>query len=266
MSPDLPPLDEAVELAQGVAGVFSHLTGGTYGEPARSECEAGETLVAEGLGNPVAFAHVVIDWYAGATGDLLHGAGEMSHDHYNLVFSSAALARSACEYAGIGWWLAEPGVPVQIRVARTAWLVDKSFREAKALPVPDEFQDFEARNTILLTWARKNTSAKEKLPGPTARFEAMNPYHGKANYAYYSMLAHGNLITTGNLINGQLTDRTQQIPDFWWRIVLACAQALNLATRISDLRDRKPNELVRMYGLQRQYSALMDEYAASGGA
>ncbi len=259
----LPPLDEAVRFAQDVAGVFNQLTGGPYGEPAASECEAGESLAEAGLGNPVAFAHIAIDWYAGATGDLLHGAGEMSREHYNLVFSSAALARSACEYAGIGWWLAEPGVSINTRIARTAWLVGKSLREARTLLLPEEFRAFESDNAKLLQWAEANTSTREKLPSPAARFQAMNPEHGKANYAYYSMLAHGDLSTTGRLVQRQLADRSQHLQDFWWRIVLACAQALNFATRISDLRDRNPDELFRVYALQQNYSRLMDRYAAS---
>jgi hypothetical protein len=34
----------------------------------------------EGFGNPVAFAHTIIDWYALSTGDLLHGAAEVSRE------------------------------------------------------------------------------------------------------------------------------------------------------------------------------------------
>ena len=119
-------------------------------------------------------------------------------------------------------------------------------------------------NASLLAWAQKNISKREKLPTSTARFQAMNPEHGKANYAYYSMLAHGDLIMTGKLVHG-LADSNQRLPELWWRIVLACAQALNFATRISDLRNRKPDDLVRVYGLHKRYSALLDEYAASAG-
>ncbi|MDQ3887253.1 MAG: hypothetical protein M3308_09690 [Actinomycetota bacterium] len=264
MSQILPPLNEAVDLAQGVAGVFWQLTGDPYGEPARSECEVGQALTEEGLGNPAAFAHMIIDWYAGATGDLLHGAGEMTREQYNLIFSSAALARSACEYAGIGCWLAEPTVSLRIRIARTAWLIDKSFRDAKVLLPPQGLRGFMEDNAPLLAWAQKNISKREKLPTSTARFQEMNPEHGKANYAYYSMLAHGDLIMTGKLVHG-LADSNQQLPELWWRIVLACAQALNFATRISDLRNRRPDDLVHVYGLHQRYSALLDEYAANAG-
>jgi hypothetical protein len=108
----LPSLDDAVALAKDVARALSQMTGDPYGEPALSELRAGEEKSEEGLGNPVAFAHTVIDWYAQATGDFLYGTAEVSRESYNLALSSAAVARSACEYAGIGWWLAEPGISI----------------------------------------------------------------------------------------------------------------------------------------------------------
>src|SRR5215211_1436228 len=119
----LPSLDDGVAFAKGVARVLSQMTGDPYGEPALSELEAGEEKSEQGLGNPVAFAHTVIDWYTQATGDFLYGTGEVSRESYNLALSSAAVARSACEYAGIGWWLAEPGILIESRIARTARLV-----------------------------------------------------------------------------------------------------------------------------------------------
>jgi hypothetical protein len=66
--------------------VIREFTGGNYGEPARGELIAGEDLAEEGLGNPVAFAHTVIDWYAVSTGDLLYGTAEVSRPDYNLAF------------------------------------------------------------------------------------------------------------------------------------------------------------------------------------
>jgi hypothetical protein len=74
----LPSLDDGVAFAKGVARVLSEITGDPYGEPALSELEAGKEKTEQGLGNPVAFAHTVIDWYAQATGDFLYGTGEVS--------------------------------------------------------------------------------------------------------------------------------------------------------------------------------------------
>ena len=69
----LPSLDDGVAFAKGVARVLSEITGDPYGEPALSELEAGKEKTEQELGNPVAFAHTVIDWYAQATGDFLYG-------------------------------------------------------------------------------------------------------------------------------------------------------------------------------------------------
>ena len=40
----LPPLDEAIAFARGVAAVLSQMTGDPYGEPALSELRAGEEM------------------------------------------------------------------------------------------------------------------------------------------------------------------------------------------------------------------------------
>ena len=69
----LPSLDDGVAFAKGVARVLSQMTGEPYGEPALSELHAGKEKYEEGLGNPVAFAHTVIDWYVQATGDFCMG-------------------------------------------------------------------------------------------------------------------------------------------------------------------------------------------------
>jgi hypothetical protein len=188
-SPRLPPLDDAVAFAKGVARVLSEMTGDPYGEPALSELRAGEEMFEEGLGNPIAFAHKVIDWYANATGDLLYGTGEVSRESYNLAFSSAAVARSACEFAGIAWWLAEPGIPTRSRAARTAQLVIKNYNERKSLLDSSELAQYEADTLRSVSSAKRNLSAKDKLPGPTERFKMMNPAHGQKHYARLSMLA-----------------------------------------------------------------------------
>jgi hypothetical protein len=255
---------DAADLAVGVAAVLGQLTGGEYGEPAAAELAAGEKLTVQGLGNPVAFAHLVMDWYARASGDLLRGTSETSRRAHNLAFSSAAVARSACEYAGLGWWLAEPGVSVEARIARTARLVDTSLREAKGLLDSSELSRFEADNHLVLKWAAENVSRRVTVPNRTARFEAMNPDHGKWIYVYFSLLAHGDLVTTGRTVTMmQRTAIGEHEQEQVWRLLLATAQVLNLATRLSDLRGRHPQQLVDLYGLHAQYSDAMADLDAS---
>src|SRR5215216_4343270 len=191
--PSLPPLDDAVAFAKGVARALSQMTGDPYGEPALSELRAGEEMIEEGLGNPIAFAHTVIDLYVQATGDFLYGTGEVSRGSYNLSLSSAAVARSACEYAGIGWWLAEPGIPIDSRIARTAHLAIITHNTGKSLLDSSEIAQYEDDSAVLVDWAQRNLSPKERLPGRTERFKMMHPDHGRKHYSRLSMLAHGDL-------------------------------------------------------------------------
>jgi hypothetical protein len=255
----LPPLDEAIAFAKGVAAVLSQMTGDPYGEPALSELRAGEEMIEEGLGNPIAFAHTVIDWYVNATGDLLYGTGEVSRESFNLALSSAAVARSACEFAGIGWWLAEPGIPIDSRRARTARLVITNYNEGKSLLDSSDLAQYEADSSLLVSWAQRNLSAKEKLPGPTERFRMMSPAHGQKHYSRLSMLAHGNLGLVGQIVHLKVTGQSEQAEEPWWRILLACSHGLSLAQRLSQLRDRSSEHLPGLQELHAYYDGLLTD-------
>jgi hypothetical protein len=211
----LPSLDDGVAFAKGVARVLSQMTGEPYGEPALSELHAGKEKYEEGLGNPVTFAHTVIDWYVQATGDFLYGTGEVSRESYDLALSSAAVARSACEYAGIGWWLAEPGIPVDSRIARTARLVITTHNEGKRLLDSSELAQYEADSEVLVNWAQRNLSARVKLPGPTERFKMMHPAHGQKHYSRLSMLAHGDLRLMSQIVSLKVAGQKEQAADSW---------------------------------------------------
>jgi hypothetical protein len=255
----LPPLNDAVAFAKGVAAVLSQMTEEPYGEPALSELRAGEEMIEEGLGNPIAFAHTVIDWYVNATGDLLYGTGEVSRESYNLALSSAAVARSACEFAGIGWWLSELGIPIDNRKARTARLVITNYNEGKSLLDSSDLAQYEADSSRLVSWAQRNLSAKEKLPGPTERFRMMNPAHGQKHYARLSMLAHGNLGLVGQIVDLKVTGQNEQVEEPWWRILLACSHGLSLAQRLSQLRDRSSEHLPGLLELHAYYDGHLTD-------
>jgi hypothetical protein len=258
-SSSLPPLDDAIAFAKGVAAVLSQMTGDPYGEPALSELRAGQEMIEDGLGNPIAFAHTVIDWYVQATGDLLYGTGEVSRESYNLALSSAAVARSACEFAGIGWWLAEPGISIDSRKARTARLVITTYNEGKSLLDSSDLAQYEADSAELVNWAQRNLSAREKLPGPTERFRMMNPAHGQKHYARLSMLAHGGLGLVGQIVHLRVTGQTEQVQEPWWRILLACSHGLSLAQRLSELRDRPSELLPGLQELHAYYDGLLTD-------
>jgi hypothetical protein len=255
----LPSLDDAVAFAKGVAAVLSQMTGDPYGEPSLGELRAGEEKSEEGLGNPIAFAHTVIDWYVQATGDFLYGTGEVSRGSYNLALSSAAVARSACEYAGKAWWLAEPGIPIDSRIARTARLVITTYNEGKSLLDSSELAQYEADSRVLVNWAQTKLAAKERLPGPTERFRMMNPAHGQKHYSRLSMLAHGDLRLVGQIVNLKVTGQNEQAEEPWWRILLACSHGLSLAQRISELRGRASERLPDLQEMHAYYDSLLTD-------
>jgi hypothetical protein len=255
----LPSLDDAIAFAKGVARALSQMTGDPYGEPALSELRAGAEKSEEGLGNPVAFAHTVIDWYVQATGDFLYGTGEVSRESYNLALSSAAAARSACEYAGKGWWLAEPGIPIESRIARTARLVITTHNEGKSLLDSSEIAQYEADSAVLVNWAQRNLSVKERLPGPTERFKMMHPAHGQKHYSRLSMLAHGDLRLVGQIVSLKVAGQNEQMEEPWWRILLASSHGLSLAQRISELRDRHSEHLPQLQQLHAHYDGLLTD-------
>lgn len=261
----LPSLDDAVAFAKAVARVLSEITGEPYGEPSLSELRAGEEMIEEGLGNPIAFAHTVIDYYAQATGDFLYGTGEVSRGSYNLALSSAAVARSACEYAGIGWWLAEPGIPINSRIARTASLVINTHNTGKSLLLDSsELAQYEADREVLIHWAQRNLSRKEKLPEATERFRMMNPDHGQKHYARLSMLAHGDLTLVAQIVTLNISGQNEQVEEPWWRILLACFHSLSFAQRISELRDRPSEHLSDLIKLHAYYDGLLTGLEPSG--
>jgi hypothetical protein len=253
----LPPLDDAIRFAKGIASVLSQMTGDPYGEPALSELRAGEEMFEEGLGNPIAFAHTVIDLYVQATGDFLYGTGEVSRGSYNLALSSAAVARSACEYAGIGWWLAEPGISVDSRIARTARLVINTYNEGKGILDPTDRDQYEVDNAVAVSWAQRKLSANERAPGPTERFKMMNPAHGQKHYSRLSMLAHGDLRLMGQFVSLKVAGQKEQLEEPWWRILLACSHGLSLAQRLSELRDRPSQYLPGLHELHSHYDDLL---------
>jgi hypothetical protein len=261
--PTPPKLSDLVGLAKGIAAVLGQeLTGGDYGEPALSELRAGEDmpLIKFSKSNPAVFAHTVIDWYVLATGDFLHGTAEVARERHNLTFSSAAVARSACEYASVGWWLADRSITVRDRIARTASVVYESIQEGKKLRSSEQLGQYQTETQPLLDWALANRNNRQKLAGPTRRLESMNIEYGKLDYAQYSSVAHGDLIITAQLVGEKIGDLAEDPREPLWRVLLACEYSLKLAERVSELRSRRVDVLPGLAQLHNRYGAQFDQY------
>jgi hypothetical protein len=254
-------IEEAVGLAKGTTAIISQFTGSDYGEPARGELIAGESLAEEGLGNPAAFAHTMIDWYALSTGDLLHGTAEVSRKDHNLAFSPAAVARSACEYAQITSWLAEPNVSLETRIPRTAHLYERSIRESRKNLSAEEFSEYESQHAKYISWARRNLSSGQRLAGPTDRFKAADSVAGQWHYSRLSDLAHGGLIAVAETVDWARTDdREQGVLEHLWKVLLPCSYALAMIERLSELRGRSSDILDQLLLLYQDYARLLEAY------
>lgn len=252
---------EAVRLAKATAAVIRRFTGGNYGEPALGEVVAGESLADEGLGNPVAFAHTIIDWYALATGDLLHGTAEVSRARHNVAFSSAAVARSACEYAQIVSWLAEPGVSVEVRMARTADLCERSIKESRKTLSAEEFAEYESQRATYISWARRTLSSGQRLARPTDRFIAADPVAGRWHYSHLSDLAHGGLIAVAQTVElARTNDREIGSLERLWKVLLPCSYALAMIEALGELRGRTSGIVDELKIRHQNYVGLLEAY------
>jgi hypothetical protein len=257
-APEPPFLDDAAAFTKALARELSQLSGDPYGEPSIGELQAGIAMEEEGLGNPAAFAHTTIDWYIQGTGDFLYGAGETSKDQYDLAFSSAAATRSACEYAGICWWLADPDISVERRISRTADLVSRALDEAKSLLSSEELAEYQEDNK-LLNWAQKYRSRNERLPNATERFKLLSSEYGKLQYSYLSMLAHGNIVTTGRIVQEKVERSDEPYEPPLWKLLLASSYALTLADRVCRLRSRPPSMLPELQMLYEHYRSFLPQ-------
>ena len=215
--------------------------------------------MSDDLGNPSAFAHTVIDWFVLATGDFLHGAAEVTRDEHNLAFSSAAVARSAGEYASIGWWLADPSLSANDRIARSARVAFESIQKGKKLRSREDRQQYELDTKKLFRWAERNQSGKQRLPDAAHRFEKMNAKYGKRDYAAYSAIAHGDLAITAKLVQEKRGELDSDKAEPLWRLLAACEYSLKLARQVSQLRGR---EVVLLPGMVERFQELGAEFDA----
>jgi hypothetical protein len=221
-------------------------------------------LAEDGLGNPVALAYKVIESLAMGAGDLLYGASLVSMRKYNLAISSATVARSACEYASTAWFLAEPGISAQRRVTRTAYVVTESLLRARVFLGREEQDQYEADNAQLLDWASRHRPAtRDKLPNEVDRFKAMNPEHGRRQYEHLSLLAHGDVAMTLQIVETKATGGNENQLEPVWRVLLSAYHVLAMAARISEIKDRPSARLEQLARRHAEYADLLDRVAAT---
>lgn len=169
------PLEMAAGFAINAAHAMSEQTGGNYGGRAKDELERDPEFDPAGELHPARFTHEVIDGYLLAAGDYVHGTGLTTDPAHDLGFSSASLARSACEYADRCWWLADPAIDVRERIARVLAVWRNTLAEERRALPPESMNELEAVSRPLMEWARAIDPPlpKRKVPSPSDLFKKM---------------------------------------------------------------------------------------------
>src|SRR5689334_10076478 len=107
----LPPVDDAQAVAAATAAAMSEVARTGCSASALAEVRTVDRRFSAGeMTKPATFVHEVAGTYLLTAGDFLCGMQYVTAPAANLRFSSASLARSACELANRTWWVASTGL------------------------------------------------------------------------------------------------------------------------------------------------------------
>ena len=134
----------------------------------------------------------------------------------------------------------------------------RALDEAKSLLSSEELAEYQEDNK-LLKWAQKYRSRDERLPNATERFKLLSSEYGKMQYSYLSMLAHGNIVTTGRIVQEKVERSDEPYEPPLWRLLLASSYALTLADRVCRLRSRPPGMLPELQMLYEHYRSFLPQ-------
>lgn len=229
---------------------------------AQLEIAADRRLGTQDWPDPAFFSYNVIEVYLRAAGDFVHGLHLVSDPQWDLGFSSGTLARSACEYANRCWWLADPEIAVEKRVARALAVWQNTVSEERQLMDGGNLGVISDLGERINEWKRGHAfGIIDPLPGPTRLFELMYGQEGVRQYKRLCNSSHGSLLTVLRDYHA-ITCRPQDAAvDVWWRVLIATRHALNAATRVSDLRGgAAPESLRDVFALRQYYSHWFDAW------
>jgi hypothetical protein len=118
------------------------------------------------------------------------------------------------------------------------------------------------RRRTLQYWIghRRTCLEKHRFPDATHRFQAMNPTYGRHDYHQYSSVAHGDLAITAKLVREKEGDLAEDPTEPLWRILAACQYSLQLATRVSELRDVAVEHLPGLWEMFAMFGTQFDAY------
>jgi hypothetical protein len=241
-STTLPPLDHTVRLAANAAVAMSEVARAEYSDAVLAEVQETDRRLGAGVfSDPARFAHQVANAYLLCAGDFVCGMQYVTTPRANLVFSSAALARSACEFANRAWWLADPDISVEQRIARGIAVMKNTVDEEAAVLEPTTLADLQDLVRRLDEW-RQLLSFTEtaRLPRPTALFSLASPDSGDHDYKRLCNATHGSFLTVLMGHQAAITGAVEREVDAWWRVLTACRYGLQAAVRLTNLQGNEP--------------------------
>jgi hypothetical protein len=234
--PSLPDIGEAVALAADTSAVMSQAARLPYYGQARNEVQADAALGDDDFEEPVAFTHTVAGVYLLAAGDFVHGMHAVLVEHLDLAYSSGALARSATEYVAKAWWLTDPALTVEQRVARAVAALRQAVRDEDLL-APEDAETRQEWVSRLESWASRQTfPIKKGIPKASDLVEGMSPELGRPHYRILSGPVHGGVVSLMRTYESVMGSPEDRRAEDWFRVLLTTERGLMAAQRTAELR------------------------------
>ena len=206
------------------------------------------------------FSQKLASRYLMSAGDFVCGLQYVIDPKTNLYFSSASLARSACEFANRGSWMAQPDISDEQRIARAIAIWQNTLQEERGVLEPEALTALQRVNSDIDRW-RNERSFRETAgrPDPTRLFELIDPARGKDVYKHLCNATHGSLLA---LLAGQISaiHRDEEgTSETWWRVLIACQYGLEAARRVNLLLGvQPPAGLVYCWELTEHFLAIFE--------
>jgi hypothetical protein len=217
-SVSLPPLEDAPVLAAATAAAMSEVARTGCTDAAMAEVRAvDERFSAGDMTRPATFVHEVAGAYLLTAGDFICGMQYVTAPSTNLRFSSASLARSACELANRTWWVASADLTYEQRIARAVGVLENTIDEEAALFEGQSLSGLREMKSRLDQW-REAVGLPDvaPLPRPTKLFKLVRPTGGAEDYKRLCNVTHGSLLTV--LEGSHVTIGEDRGPmNAWWR-------------------------------------------------
>jgi hypothetical protein len=260
---DLPPTEYIADLTASAAAVMSMVSRSQPSQSALASWRAIDERLGHGVfDKPATFVVEIAGRYLQAAGDFVCGMQYVTSRNANLTFSSASLARSACEFANRASWLADSNASDEQRIARAIGVMDNTLKEEKALLLPDVLADLEQMARDVQTWRTTvGFAAKASLPTATALYEHVDPQNGRATYKRLSNAAHGSFFTLLAGHHAAVDGSPYGLSEAWWRALIATCYGITAAERLIVLyANEPPQELLQFWEFWNQCRQVASDW------